>query len=160
MLDQIEMRAAIFLPRTLSSPRAFAAAGCAPRRRGDGCRRGLFLLGLAMLVSGVAFKATMIGTFPVLSVVVSSDVGGVVFAITGPRLAGRGERPGPRLVHVSAAARLPADRSPAGWKIGSGAASRSRVRDGKGQPAGLPFFVPADADLADNARQDYPIRPT
>ncbi|MGA9494142.1 MAG: hypothetical protein WBV80_28385, partial [Mycobacterium sp.] len=57
---------------------------------------GLFVLGLAMLVSGVAFKATMIGTFPVLSVLGFVVMfGGVVFAITGPRLAGRGERPGP-----------------------------------------------------------------
>jgi hypothetical protein len=57
---------------------------------------GLFLLGLAMLVSGVAFKATMIGTFPVLSVLGFIVMfGGVVFAITAPRLAGRGERPGP-----------------------------------------------------------------
>jgi hypothetical protein len=49
-----------------------------------------------MLVSGVAFKATMIGTFPVLSVVGFVVMfAGVVFAITGPRLAGRSERPGP-----------------------------------------------------------------
>jgi hypothetical protein len=48
-----------------------------------------------MLVSGVAFKATMIGTFPVLSVLGFVVMfAGVVFAITGPRLAGRGERPG------------------------------------------------------------------
>ena len=49
-----------------------------------------------MLVSGVAFKATMIGTFPVLSVLGFIVMfGGVVFAITAPRLAGRGAHPGP-----------------------------------------------------------------
>ena len=49
-----------------------------------------------MLVSGVAFKATMIGTFPVLSVLGFVVMfAGVVFAVTGPRLSGRGERPGP-----------------------------------------------------------------
>ncbi|MGB9252085.1 MAG: hypothetical protein WCC28_20495, partial [Mycobacterium sp.] len=42
------------------------------------------------------FKATMIGTFPVLSVLGFVVMfAGVVFAITGPRLTGRAERPGP-----------------------------------------------------------------
>jgi hypothetical protein len=44
----------------------------------------------------VAFKATMIGTFPILSVLGFVVMfAGVVFAITGPRLTRRGERPGP-----------------------------------------------------------------
>jgi len=41
---------------------------------------------LAMLVCGVAFKATMIGSFPILSVIGFLIMfGGVIFAITGPR---------------------------------------------------------------------------
>ena len=43
-----------------------------------------------MLVCGVAFKATMIGSFPILSVFGFLVMfGGVVFAITGPRVTGR-----------------------------------------------------------------------
>jgi hypothetical protein len=50
----------------------------------------LFVIGLAMLVSGVAFKATMIGNFPILSVFGFIVMfGGVLFAITGPRLSRR-----------------------------------------------------------------------
>ena len=72
------------------------AEGSAHRRRGGACRaRRLFVIGLAMLVSGVAFKATMIGSFPVLSVVGFIVMfGGVVFAITGPRLSGRPDHSG------------------------------------------------------------------
>jgi hypothetical protein len=48
-----------------------------------------------MLVSGVAFRATWIGTLPILSIFGFVVMfGGVVFAITGPRLSRRGERPG------------------------------------------------------------------
>jgi hypothetical protein len=44
-------------------------------------------------VSGVAFKATMIGSFPVLSVVGFLVMfGGVVFAITGPRMSKASDR--------------------------------------------------------------------
>ena len=93
MLDQIESALYAEDPKFASSVRGggLACADGAATAAG----RGLFLLGLAMLVSGVAFKATMIGTFPVLSVLGFVVMfGGVVFAITGPRLAGRGERPG------------------------------------------------------------------
>ena len=63
------------------------------RRRLQGA--GLFVIGLAMLVAGVAFKATMIGSFPVLSVIGFLVMfGGVVFAITGPRVVGGRERSG------------------------------------------------------------------
>jgi hypothetical protein len=56
----------------------------------------LFVTGLAMLVSGVAFKATMIGSFPILSVVGFIVMfGGVVYAITGRRLSGRVDHSGP-----------------------------------------------------------------
>ena len=94
MLDQIESALYAEDPKFASSVRGGGLRAPTARRRLQGV--GLFLLGLAMLVSGVAFKATMIGTFPVLSVVGFIVMfGGVVFAITGPRLGGRGERPGP-----------------------------------------------------------------
>src|ERR1700727_4046115 len=93
MLDQIESALYAEDPKFASSVRGGGLRAPTARRRLQGA--GLFLLGLAMLVSGVAFKATMIGTFPVLSVVGFVVMfAGVVFAITGPRLAGRGERPG------------------------------------------------------------------
>jgi cytochrome c biogenesis protein CcdA len=94
MLDQIESALYAEDPKFASSVRGGGLRAPTARRRLQGA--GLFLLGLAMLVSGVAFKATMIGTFPVLSVLGFIVMfGGVVFAITGPRLAGRGERSGP-----------------------------------------------------------------
>src|SRR5262249_24258175 len=63
------------------------------RRRIQGA--ALFVIGLAMLVSGAAFKATMIGSFPILSVVGFLVMfGGVVFPITGPRrMSKTGDRP-------------------------------------------------------------------
>ncbi|MFZ1165361.1 DUF3040 domain-containing protein [Mycobacterium sp.] len=94
MLDQIESALYAEDPKFASSVRGGGLRAPTARRRLQGA--GLFVLGLAMLVSGVAFKATMIGTFPALSVLGFIVMfGGVVFAITGPRLAGRGERPGP-----------------------------------------------------------------
>jgi hypothetical protein len=46
-----------------------------------------------MLVSGVAFKATQVGGFPILSVIGFLIMfGGVIFAITGPRVAGGRDR--------------------------------------------------------------------
>ncbi len=48
-----------------------------------------------MLVCGVAFKATMIGSFPILSVFGFLVMfGGVVFAITGNRVTGGRDRSG------------------------------------------------------------------
>jgi cytochrome c biogenesis protein CcdA len=94
MLDQIESALYAEDPKFASSVRGGGLRAPTARRRLQGA--ALFVLGLAMLVSGVAFKATMIGTFPVLSVVGFVVMfAGVVFAITGPRLARRGERPGP-----------------------------------------------------------------
>jgi hypothetical protein len=53
------------------------------------------VIGLAMLVCGVAFKATMIGNFPILSVIGFLVMfGGVIFAITGPRVSGGRDRSG------------------------------------------------------------------
>ncbi len=105
MLDQIESALYAEDPKFASSVRGGGLRAPTARRRLQGA--ALFVLGLAMLVSGVAFKATMIGTFPVLSVLGFMVMfGGVVFAVTGPRLAGRGERPG-----SSAAARQRRNKS-------------------------------------------------
>jgi hypothetical protein len=94
MLDQIESALYAEDPKFASSVRGGGLRAPTARRRLQGA--ALFVVGLGMLVCGVAFKATMIGTFPVLSVVGFVVMfGGVVFAITGPRLSGRGERPGP-----------------------------------------------------------------
>ncbi len=85
MLDQIESALYAEDPKFASSVRGGHLRGTSARRRLQGA--GLFLLGLAMLVAGVAIKATMIGGFPALSVLgfVMMFVG-VVFAVTGPRL--------------------------------------------------------------------------
>ena len=85
------------MPRIPSSRRAFAVETCAhPRIAVDPWT------GSIGLVAGVAFKATMIGSFPILSVFGFVVMfGGVVYAITGPRVTkGRDrsgtEPPGPR----------------------------------------------------------------
>ncbi|BBZ43626.1 DUF3040 domain-containing protein [Mycobacterium parmense] len=88
MLDQIESALYAEDPKFASSVRGGGLRAPTARRRLQGA--ALFVAGLAMLVSGVAFKATMIGSFPILSVVgFIAMFGGVVFAITGPRLSGR-----------------------------------------------------------------------
>jgi hypothetical protein len=94
MLDQIESALYAEDPKFASSVRGGGFRAPTARRRLQGA--ALFVIGLAMLVSGVAFKATMIGSFPVLSVVGFIVMfGGVVFAITGPRLSGRPDNSGP-----------------------------------------------------------------
>lgn len=94
MLDQIESALYAEDPKFASSVRGGGFRAPTARRRLQGA--ALFVIGLAMLVSGVAFKATMIGTFPILSVVGFVVMfGGVVFAITGPRLSGRPAPSGP-----------------------------------------------------------------
>jgi hypothetical protein len=93
MLDQIESALYAEDPKFASSVRGGTLRAPSTRRRLQGA--GLFVAGLAMLVAGVAFKATMIGSFPVLSVLGFVVMfGGVVFAITGPRVAGGPVRPG------------------------------------------------------------------
>ncbi len=93
MLDQIESALYAEDPKFASSVRGGGMQAPSARRRLQGA--ALFVLGLAMLVSGVAFKATMIGGFPVLSVVGFVVMfGGVVFAIMGPRVSGRKDRSG------------------------------------------------------------------
>jgi hypothetical protein len=94
MLDQIESALYAEDPKFASSVRGGTLRAPSTRRRLQGA--GLFVIGLAMLVAGVAFKATMIGSFPVLSVVGFVVMfGGVVFAITGPRVAGGRDKSGP-----------------------------------------------------------------
>src|ERR1700753_4496464 len=94
MLDQIESALYAEDPKFASSVRGGGLRAPTARRRLQGA--ALFVIGLAMLVSGVAFKATMIGSFPILSVFGFIVMfGGVVFAITRPRLTGRPEHPGP-----------------------------------------------------------------
>ncbi|MBS1695352.1 MAG: DUF3040 domain-containing protein [Actinobacteria bacterium] len=89
MLDQIESALYAEDPKFASSVRGGTLRAPSARRRIQGA--ALFVLGLAMLVAGVAFKATMIGSFPILSVIGFVVMfGGVVFAITGPRVAGGG----------------------------------------------------------------------
>lgn len=89
MLDQIESALYAEDPKFASSVRGGTLRAPSARRRIYGA--GLFVLGLAMLVTGVAVKALMIGGFPVLSVIGFIVMfGGVVFAITGPRVAGGG----------------------------------------------------------------------
>ena len=90
MLDQIESALYAEDPKFASSVRGGTLRAPSARRRLQGV--GLFILGLAMLVAGVAIKATMIGGFPVLSVIGFIIMfAGVVFAVTGSRTAGPAE---------------------------------------------------------------------
>jgi Protein of unknown function (DUF3040) len=94
MLDQIESALYAEDPKFASSVRGGGLRAPTARRRIQGV--ALFVIGLAMLVSGVAFKATMIGNFPVLSVIGFIVMfAGVVFAITGPRLSGKPDQSRP-----------------------------------------------------------------
>ncbi|OBA89472.1 hypothetical protein A5662_24090 [Mycobacteriaceae bacterium 1482268.1] len=93
MLDQIESALYAEDPKFASSVRGGSLRAPSARRRLQGA--ALFVIGLAMLVCGVAFKATMIGSFPILSVFGFLVMfGGVVFAITGPRMTGGRDRSG------------------------------------------------------------------
>jgi hypothetical protein len=94
MLDQIESALYAEDPKFASSVRGGSLRAPTTRRRIQGA--ALFVIGLAMLVSGVAFKATMIGNFPILSVFGFLVMfGGVVFAITGPRMSKAAGKSGP-----------------------------------------------------------------
>jgi hypothetical protein len=93
MLDQIESALYAEDPKFASSVRGGTLRAPSARRRLQGA--ALFVVGLAMLVSGVAFPATQISGFPILSVVGFVVMfGGVVFAITGPRVTGGRDRSG------------------------------------------------------------------
>ena len=94
MLEQMEQALAAEDPKFASSVRGGTLRAPSTRRRLQGA--ALFVIGLAMLVSGVAFKATMIGSFPILSVIGFIVMfGGVVFAITGPRVNRKGDGSAP-----------------------------------------------------------------
>lgn len=94
MLDQIESALYAEDPKFASSVRGGNLRAPSARRRLQGV--ALFVVGLALLVSGVAIKATMIGSFPILSVIGFIVMfGGVVFAITGPRVSGPVDKSAP-----------------------------------------------------------------
>ena len=116
MLEQIESALYAEDPKFASSVRGGTLRAPSTRRRVQGA--ALFVAGLAMLVSGVAFKATMIGGFPVLSVIGFLVMfGGVVFAITGHRTS---KAPG----------RAPSSGGPRGQRRGkSGGSFTSRMED-------------------------------
>jgi Protein of unknown function (DUF3040) len=96
MLDQIESALYAEDPKFASSVRGGGLRAPTARRRLQGV--ALFVIGLGMLVSGVAFRATMVGGFPILSVVGFIVMfGALVYAITGPRMSRsdqRGSGPG------------------------------------------------------------------
>lgn len=93
MLDQIESALYAEDPKFASSVRGGTLRTPSTRRRLQGA--GLFILGLAMLVAGVAIKATMVAGFPVLSVLGFLVMfAGVVFAVTGPPVHGGRDRGG------------------------------------------------------------------
>jgi hypothetical protein len=119
MLDQIESALYAEDPKFASSVRGGNLRTPSTRRRLQGA--GLFILGLAMLIAGVAIKATMVAGFPLLSVLGFIVMfGGVVFAITGQR--GHGGRE-----HGSAAAN-PRQQSRRG-KGPAGGSFTSRMED-------------------------------
>ena len=117
MLDQIESALYAEDPKFASSVRGGGLRAPSARRRLQGA--ALFVVGLAMLVCGVAFKATMIGSFPILSVFGFLVMfGGVVFAITGNRVNGRRDGSGAE------------QRAPGQKKAkGSGGSFTSRMED-------------------------------
>ena len=87
MLDQIESALYAEDPKFASSVRGGNLRAPSARRRLQGAV--VFIVGLALLICGVAFRATQISGFPILSVVgFILMFGGVVYAITGPRVAG------------------------------------------------------------------------
>ena len=144
MLDQIESALYAEDPKFASSVRGGTLRAPSTRRRLQGA--ALFVIGLAMLVSGVAFKATRIGASRFCRVIGFIVMfGGVVFAITGPRVAGGRDRAadGPGDSSGRSAPRAPAARSPAAWRTGSAAVSTSRPRHRpRGSPhRAAPFFA-------------------
>ena len=87
MLDQIESALYAEDPKFASSVRGGTLRAPSARRRLQGAL--LFVLGLALLVVGVAVKSLWLGGFPVLSVFgFVAMFAGVVFAVTGPRVTG------------------------------------------------------------------------
>ena len=88
MLDQIESALYAEDPKFASSVRGGTLRAPSTRRRLQGA--GLFVVGLAMLVAGVAFKPLWLGQLPVFSVVGFIVMfAGAVFALTGPRISAK-----------------------------------------------------------------------
>jgi hypothetical protein len=93
MLDQIESALYAEDPKFASSVRGGSLRAPSARRRLQG--GVLFVVGLALLVSGVPFYANVNHAFLIVSIVGFVVMfGGVVYAITGPRVAGGKDRPG------------------------------------------------------------------
>lgn len=147
MLDQIESALYAEDPKFASSVRGGTLRAPSARRRIYGA--GLFVLGLAMLVTGVAVKALMIGGFPILSVIGFIVMfGGVVFAITGPRVAGGVDKSSARPVRHDSASSAAVGRSPTAWKTVSAGASTTDRQGANGSGVvreGCPFFMPSMA---------------
>ncbi|BBZ29139.1 hypothetical protein MMAD_34340 [Mycolicibacterium madagascariense] len=90
MLDQIESALYAEDPKFASSVRGGNLRAPSARRRLQGAV--LFLVGLGLLVAGVPFYANVNHAFLIVSVIGFVIMfGGVVFAITGPRVAGARE---------------------------------------------------------------------
>lgn len=120
MLDQIESALYAEDPKFASSVRGGGFRAPTARRRLQGT--ALFVVGLGMLVSGVAFKATMIGSFPILSVLGFVVMfGGVVYAVTGRTPRGRR-----RVRRGSVVPRARAAPLPVAWRTASGVVSTTR----------------------------------
>jgi hypothetical protein len=93
MLDQIESALYAEDPKFASSVRGGTLRAPSTRRRIQGA--GLFVVGLAMLVAGVAFKPLWLSQLPVFSVLGFIIMfAGAIFAVTGPRVSGK-DRPAP-----------------------------------------------------------------
>ena len=87
VLKQIENALSVEDPKLASIVSSTGFRALTMRRRILGT--ALFVIGLAMLVSGVAIKATMLGSFPLLSVFGFLVMfAGTVFAIPDPRNGG------------------------------------------------------------------------
>ncbi len=87
MLDEIESALYAEDPKFVSSVRGGALRTPTTRRRLQGAV--LFAIGLGMLVSGVPFYANVNHGFLILSIIGFVVMfGGVVFAVTGPKLIG------------------------------------------------------------------------
>jgi Protein of unknown function (DUF3040) len=86
MLEQIESALYAEDPKFASSVRGGTLRAPTMRRRIQGV--ALFVVGLAMLVAGVPLRETVLDGFPIVSVVgFLAMFGGVILAITGPRVA-------------------------------------------------------------------------
>jgi hypothetical protein len=94
MLDQIESALYAEDPKFASSVRGGSLRAPSARRRLQGAV--LFLVGLGLLVAGVPFYANVNHAFLIVSVIGFVIMfGGVVFAITGPRVPGGHEGAAP-----------------------------------------------------------------